>query len=236
MTKRDFSEEIRKTAKKYWRQTFFHPTNSLDTNKVLNMKGNKLLRRLEEILNYREELYEYSKHMAWDKLYGSVLDFGCGSCPDGHYFLKNKLIDHLTIADIVPSNILISLKHLSLISKNVTSFLWEKPDDLKYLNKYNIIYSGGVLHHMPDAKSIVDNLKKHLIYPDGMFIIMLYTYKLHPKERAYLESIPKDAEGPYCRGYNFEDVLKLFGDDMFIDESRTFYDGKYCRYIIKWIN
>ncbi|KKM92296.1 hypothetical protein LCGC14_1219840 [marine sediment metagenome] len=227
-------EEIRKKAKKYWRQTFFHPTHSLDTTKVLRMKDDKLLKKLYEILDYREKLYNYKSNMAWDKLYGNVLDFGCGSCPDGHYFLKYKLINRLTIADIVPSNILVSLRHLSLVSKNISAFLWDDIEDLNYLNIYNIIYSGGVLHHIPDVKKIVNKLKYHLEYPDGMFIIMLYTYELYPKEKMYLGSIPKDAEGPYCRGYNFNDVLELFGDNMHIDETKTFYDGKYCRYIIKW--
>jgi 2-polyprenyl-3-methyl-5-hydroxy-6-metoxy-1,4-benzoquinol methylase len=227
-------EYIRKRARSYWRQTFFHPSHSLDTTTVLKMKDKKLLEKIQEILDYREELYKYSDNMAWNKLKGRVLDFGCGSCPDGHYFLKNKLVEHLTIADIVPSNILISLRHLSLVSNKVTAFLWEKPDDLKYLNLYNIIYSGGVLHHMPDAKVIVNKLKNHLSCPDGIFIVMLYTYKLHPKISAYLGEIPKNAEGPYCRGYDEEDVNELFGDDMELDEMKTFYDGKYCRYIIRW--
>ena len=95
MTKGDFSKEIRKKAKKYWNKTFFHPTDSLSTNKMLK-KDKKLLKKMQEIINHREKLYNYSSNMAWDKLHGNVLDFGCGSCPDGHYFLKNKLINHLT--------------------------------------------------------------------------------------------------------------------------------------------
>lgn len=226
-------KKIRNKAKSYWKQTFFHPTHSLDTTTVLKMKDDKLLKKLNEILEHREKLYEYSKNMAWDKLYGHVLDFGCGSCPDGHYFLKHKLIDHLTIADIVPSNILISLRHLFLISDKVSSFLWSNPNDLDHLGTYNIIYSGGVLHHIPDAKIIVDKLKQHLL-PDGFFIIMLYTYKLHPQEKIYPEDVPSTVEGPYNRGYDYWDVEKLFGDDMAVIHPKTFYNGKYCRYIIEW--
>lgn len=227
------AEEVRKKAKVYWKKTFFHPKHSLDTTTVLKMKDDELLRKIQEILDYREKLYEYGKNMSWDKLKGNVLDFGCGSCPDGHYFLKNKLIEHLTIADIVPSNIIISLRHLSLISGSITTFLWEKTDDLDCLSNFDIIYSGGVLHHIPDAKMIIDKLKLHL-KRDGFFLIMLYTHKLYQCEKIYLEKIPSTVEGAYCRGYDLKEVKELFGDDMYISEVKTFYDEKYCKYIIRW--
>lgn len=222
------SEKIRKRAKSYWSKTFFHPTHYVDTKIVLSMNGKKLLKKMQEIIDYRERLYNYSQNMAWSLLNGNILDFGCGSCPDGHFFLKNNLIDHLTYADIIPSNISVASKHLSLISEQITAFLWDKPEDLDRLGKFDIIYSNGVLHHILDAKEIVDKLKQRLKYPDGFFLIMLYTYKLHPKgTKSY-------REGPFSRGYDIDDVKELFGNDMKVSDVNLFYEGKFCRYIVRW--
>ncbi len=221
------AEKIRKRAKEYWSKTFFHPTHPINTKTVISMDEKELLIKLQEIIDYREKLYSYTKNMAWDLLKGDILDFGCGSSPDGHYFLKNKLIDHLTIADIIPSNILVALKHLTLVGEQVTAFLWRKKEDLDRLGQFDVIYSNGVLHHILDAKKVVERLKKHL-KPDGLFLIMLYTFKLHPKgTKSY-------REGPFSRGYDLEDVKELFGDDMVIGDENVFADGNFCRYVIRW--
>ncbi len=222
------ANKVRENAKDYWNRTFFHPTHPLDTNTVLSMPDKELLKNLQEIIDYREKLYNYSQYMKWSLIKGDLLDFGCGSSPDGHYFLKNKLINHLTIADIVPSNILVAFKHLSLLSEQLTAFLWRNVEDLNRLGKYDIIYSNGVLHHIMDAKEVVKKLKEHLKHPEGFFLIMLYTYKLHPKgTKSY-------REGPYSRGYDTDAVKELFGDDMEVGDVQVFAEGNFCRYIVRW--
>jgi len=230
------ASKIRILAKKFWVRTFYHSKGIGLTSKMLKLTDKTLLKRIDEINVYRERRIGYSKHMDWKLLKNKVmLDFGCGSAPDSHYIVKNIGVKHLTIADIVPQNIELAKRHLSQITDNLTTFLWDTPTDLKKLGMFDIIYSNGVLMTMPDEKIIVNELKKHL-RKDGYFIIMLYTLKFKPNIIVSLKQpdLKNLAEGIYTRGHSLQHVKKLFGDDMKVIRTKTFREDWYRRFTIKW--
>ena len=228
--------KVRKLAKRFWVRTFYHPDGIGLTSEMLELNDMELLRKIDEINAYRERKIGYSKYMAWHLLKDKeMLDFGCGSAPDSHYIAENIGLKKLTIADIVPQNIELSKRHLSCVIDNLETFLWNRPSDLKKLGMFDVIYSNGVLMTMPDEKIVVNELKKHL-RKDGFFIIMLYTLKFKPNIIISLKEpdLKNLAEGIYTRGHSINHVKKLFGSDMEITETKTFREGWYRRYIIKW--
>jgi SAM-dependent methyltransferase len=108
--------------------------------------------------------------------------------------------------------------------------------ELKCLKKYDIIYSPGVIHHIPDAKDVVSVLKKSL-KPDGVFHLMLYYGNLKSLYHGN-PAIGKDdkittvVEGPYARTYTDKEVQNLVGPEFKIETKVVFNSDHFCLWII----
>jgi hypothetical protein len=100
-----------------------------------------------------------------------------------------------------------------------------------------MIYSNGVLHHIPDAVDIVSILKKYLKV-GGIFYVMLYYGSL---KHLYGDSpligendrVTFVFEGPYARVYNRKEVEDLFGPDFVIKMELPFNENRFCMWIVE---
>jgi len=140
----------------------------------------------------------------------NLLDFGSGLGQDGVYFAKTLGIK-VTFADIVLSNIKLVSRYSKIWGiKTNGIYISCDPKEFQFPEAYDAIFSNGVLHHTPEAKGIILNLKRFL-KPNGLFICMLYTQKPFEEteartiqEFAILSESTAPIVNPYSDFYNVE--------------------------------
>ena len=110
-----------------------------------------------------------------------MLDFGCGLGPDGVCFSVNLGIQ-VMFADISPSNVKLTSRYAEIWNIPAKSAYIDDSESFDFGEKFDLIYCNGVLHHIPEPKPVVNNLKRFL-NASGLFIVMLYT-KEHYEARA----------------------------------------------------
>ena len=118
----------------------------------------------------KAELFEqYFSLLDFSRRPGRVLDFGCGS---GRWAqMVAPRVGELVAADA-------SAAALQVARKNVRAgnvrFIQATPDDLPYPDGYfDLIFSLGVLHHVPDTAAAIRSLEKKL-RPGGTLLLYLY--------------------------------------------------------------
>jgi len=232
-------------AREYWR---FAPT-SIGTSKASSEEllskpeayiKNLINRSIEE-RNIKQGAMVYRRRVSeWIKRahVKNMLDFGCGVGQDGVYFSK-KLKIKVTFADIVKSNVELTSKYSRIWDIQANSIYVDRdPESFAFPETYDLIFANGVLHHSPDARQIVANLKK---FSDtwSLFICMLYTPKHFKSTRAKtLEEYARLSEArsrmknPYSDYYDLGKAKKLFEDFSLIDHWTT-HNGKFGWYVFK---
>src|SRR5580692_4178123 len=118
----------------------------------------------------RQQLFaKYFSLIYWSKKPKRVLDMGCGS---GRWdVLVAPLVAELVAADA-------SREALEIAKGNVpasnVSFVECSPDTLPFPDGYfDLIFSLGVLHHLPDTQAAINNLVCKLA-PGGRLLLYLY--------------------------------------------------------------
>jgi 2-polyprenyl-3-methyl-5-hydroxy-6-metoxy-1,4-benzoquinol methylase len=239
MTERD-------AAAKFWGKTVFDARESdenLDTSRFIDAPIETLMDHIIGINTVRDNDYDWTSIMGLDQREWwegkRVLDFGCGTGCESYLISKNKPMC-ITVADIVESNIIFADRVLTHVGQRHDALLWKDVDglrgELKCLKKYDIIYSPGVIHHIPDAKDVVSVLKKSL-KPDGVFHLMLYYGNLKSLYHGN-PAIGKDdkittvVEGPYARTYTDKEVQNLVGPEFKIETKVVFNSDHFCLWII----
>lgn len=247
------TEPTRKQSSEYWERTVFDTIDTTKrdltgvegTGKFVEATINELMSHVTGINFIRDSTYNWSNVMLLNKTElwkgKKVMDFGCGTGCESHIIARHKP-KLVTIADIVETNIMFASRVLSCDGQKHNKILWSSPEDLRnglreIGEKYDIIYSPGVLHHIPDAKVIV-NVLKEFLEPDGIFHIMLYygsLKKLYYDDLSINEEdkITYTAEGPYSRVYNREEVEELFGEDCRIVVEKPFNESRFCMWVIE---
>lgn len=154
-----------------------------------------------------------------------VLEFGCGSGLDSYYIAKLGAV--LTSCDIVPSNVEITRRVLDIFPK-CRAVLLDGYRDIAELGQFDVIFSSGVLHHIPPefAKEAVEIMKRQL-KSQGYFVVMVYTIAYYREENFW-------REGPYACGYDAGKLQRLFGDDMVVSDFRIFNKNSYMTARIDW--
>jgi len=99
-----------------------------------------------------------------------VLEIGCGAGYDAYQFCKNGA--QYTGIDITPDNPIIAKKHLSLFGFDA-KFLEMDVETLSLDEKFDYVYSFGVLHHTPDLKKALKNIH-HVLKKDGEAQLIVY--------------------------------------------------------------
>ncbi|SRR6266478_3159351 len=118
----------------------------------------------------RAEMFrKYFSLIDWSKKPARALDMGCGS---GRWdILVAPLVGDLVAADA-------SREALQVARRNVqtanVSFVESSPDTLPFSDAYfDLIFSLGVLHHVPDTEGAIHSLAKKLCR-DGTLLLYLY--------------------------------------------------------------
>jgi SAM-dependent methyltransferase len=167
----------------------------------------------------------------------TMMDFGCGLGQDGLYFAKTLGVQ-VVFGDIVPSNVKLTSRFANIWGISTESVLIDDPKTFDVGRKFDLIFSNGVLHHSPEARDIVRNLKRFLT-PHGLFIVMLYTRKhyeragardIHDYAVKSEASAPIPVSNPYTEYYDLEKAQKLFEGCIILDQWTTYDDlfGWYC--------
>lgn len=141
-----------------------------------------------------------------------VLEFGCGAGIDSLYFASQGA--ELVACDVVPSNVIVTGKIIAPYSTKAV--LLKSYEDLASLGEFDLVYSHGCLHHIPDRDviQVVPELCSR-VKPGGLMLVMVYTTTFYPHENVH-------PEGPFSRGYSVEQLLKLFWFGMTLERYRVF--------------
>ena len=125
---------------------------------------------LEKRFTYEcDFLPELVRYQDWENK--KVLEIGCGAGFDAYMFCKYGA-DYTGI-DIVSENIERTKIHLSLYGYEPKVFLMNAHDLEKIAGKFDLIYSIGVLHHIPDMDQIIAKMHDKL-NDNGKVFVAVY--------------------------------------------------------------
>lgn len=156
-----------------------------------------------------------------------VLEIGCGAGYDAYMFCKYGA-DYTGI-DIVPQNIERTKKHLSFY--NLKADIRElDAEKLNFTEKFDLIYSFGVLHHIPNIDLVLQKIKTNLadegtvhfaVYNmnSWFYWVYLYCYKwLWQQEHTKYSSLEKrltqiefteSDSDPYVKVYTKQEIKNV---------------------------
>jgi len=125
----------------------------------------------------RAELFhQYFSLIDWTTKPNRALDMGCGS---GRWdLLVAPLVNELVAADA-------SREALKVAQSNVTapnvSFIEATPDSLPFPDRYfDLIFSLGVLHHVPDTEGAIHSLAAKLALGGTLLLYLYYAFDDRP--------------------------------------------------------
>jgi SAM-dependent methyltransferase len=126
----------------------------------------------QEALSTPERAQIFAKYFSlidWSKKPRRVLDMGCGS---GRWdVLVAPLVGELVAADASPEALEVAKRNVS--APNV-SFVECTPETVRFPDGYfDLIFSLGVLHHLPDTQAAIGSLACKLA-PGGRLLLYLY--------------------------------------------------------------
>jgi SAM-dependent methyltransferase len=161
-------------------------TNNLDVETVKGF-GQEWSTFTQEGLSAseREEVFrKFFSLVDWSKKPERALDMGCGS---GRWdILVAPLVGDLVAADASREALQVARRNVQ--SANV-SFLESSPDTLPFPDGYfDLIFSVGVLHHVPDTEGAIRSLAKKLCHGG---ILLLYLYYAFDNRPAWFRAIWK---------------------------------------------
>ena len=110
--------------------------------------------------------------MGFDQFAGQrLLEVGCGMGTDLLQFARGGA--QVTGVDLTPRSIEISRQHLAVYGES-GEFAISDGENLPFADEsFDVVYSNGVLHHMPDTAGAVREVHR-VLRPDGQARIMLY--------------------------------------------------------------
>jgi 2-polyprenyl-3-methyl-5-hydroxy-6-metoxy-1,4-benzoquinol methylase len=114
---------------------------------------------------------EFAEFEKWNNK--NVLEIGCGIGTDAINFARNKA--NYTGIELSDESLNITKKRFELFNLKGTFCSISCEEDLSVFgfNKFDLIYSFGVIHHTPNINKVLENCKK-LLKEDGILKIMVY--------------------------------------------------------------
>lgn len=144
-----------------------------------------------------------------------ILEVGCGIGTDAIEFCKNEA--KYTGTDVSNVSIEICQKRMNLFGYQpnlIQTNLHEYNSN--WYEKFDLVYSFGVLHHDPNIKKIINNIYKY-IKPNGEFKFMLYAKNSWKNTmiESQLDQFEAQSNCPWVQTYTKEGVLEiLFPEDL----------------------
>jgi len=232
-------------ARKYWK---YAPSSigrvKISSEKLIQLSDVDLRRFVERSIQRRTikqgaDTYR-DRVSSWIKKENvkNLLDFGCGLGQDGLHFAKTLGIE-VTFADIVLANAKLVSRYSKIwgISSKAI-YISCDPKEYEFPETYGLIFANGVLHHTPEAKEIILNLKRFL-KPNGLFICMLYTRKSFEgtpartlDEFAIVSEMVASLVNPYSDFYDVEKTKGIFEEFKLLETFQT-YKGRFGWYVFK---
>ena len=230
-------------AREYWSYPPSKRTGKRHTKDYLHKDDSYIKNLIESQISLRdlredaEVARSRVKHLIKNNNVQKMMDFGCGLGVDGVYFSINLGIQ-VTFADISLSNVKLTDRYAQIWNIPTKSVYIDDPTSFDFDDKFELIYANGVLHHVPEPKPVVDNLRRFL-NPEGLFIVMLYTKEHYASKRAenvYHYAVRSEAPAPiaitnpYSDYYDTAKAVELFEGCSLIDQWKTNRDrfGWYC--------
>ena len=146
--------------------------NPIGSESTKYLEGTKEF--FDEIIKNRYEVYApwMEETFKFEQYKGKkVLEIGVGTGSDHLQFAKAGAI--LTGIDITPKSIELTKKNLELHGYH-SNLLVADAENLPFEdNTFDIVYSFGVLHHIPDTQKVVNEIYR-VLNPGGKTIIALY--------------------------------------------------------------
>lgn len=153
-------------------------------------------------------ILEFADFNKWKGL--KVLEVGCGIGTAAVSFIQAGAI--YTGIDVSDVSIEIAKKRLNVYNLEGT-LLVDNIETFETSEKYDLIYSFGVLHHTLDINKAIDNIRK-LLKENGTFKSMLYaknSWKQFKIEDG-LDQYEAQANVPIANVYTNDDIMKLLKD------------------------
>jgi SAM-dependent methyltransferase len=207
------SSELLNNIKDYWNR---RPCNIRHSNKELGSK--EYFDEVEHIRYFNEpHNYRFAEFHKWKNL--KVLEIGCGIGTDAVNFARAGA-DYTGI-DISGESIALAKRRFEVYNLNgrLIECNAESIDSVLQENeKFDLIYSFGVIHHSPNPEKIIYNLPKYM-HKASVAKVMLYAK--HSWKNILIEGGVEQPEAqsncPRAETYTIDDVKKMFAYARFSD-------------------
>jgi SAM-dependent methyltransferase len=180
-----------------------------------------------------------------------VLEIGCGIGTDTMNFARAGAI--VTAVDLSAESIKLAKKRAEVFGLTGQIQFYEANaetlSDFIPPQKYDLVYSFGVIHHSPHPEKIVEQIRQHFVHEDSRLKLMVYyrnSWKvlwmlLQEKGQFWKldQIIAKHSEAqtgcPITYSYTKNTVENLVGDgfeieDIFVDHIFPYQIPKYVKY------
>lgn len=154
-------------VKKFWDD---RPCNIMHSKKEIGTK--EYFDEVEKKKFFVEpHILEFTKFENWKNK--NVLEIGCGIGTIGINFAKNDA--KYTGVELSSSSLELSKKRFNVYNYDGNFFCGnaEELSSFLPLQKFDLIYSFGVIHHSPHPEKIIQEIKKYM-HKDSLLKIMLY--------------------------------------------------------------
>ena len=143
-----------------------------------------------------------------------VLEIGCGIGTDAINFARSGA--DYTGVELSKKSLKITKRRFQIFKLKGNFFSLNAENISKYIHsKYDLIYSFGVIHHTPNPRQVIKNLR-NLIKKNGTLKIMLYAKNSY-KAALISEGLeqPEAQYGcPIANTYDINDIKILFGNQF----------------------
>jgi SAM-dependent methyltransferase len=117
---------------------------------------------------------EWADFKSWERK--QVLEIGCGQGTDAISFAERGAL--VTATDLSPVSVALAKSHAE--SAGVSDRINFLVADAQRLNEYlepqqfDLVYSCGVLHHLPEPQRVIDQVRQHYLKPGSVFKLLVY--------------------------------------------------------------